>query len=167
MDMNKLVERVRKVILDNRYLTMATCVENSVWISPVAYYVEPNYSFVYFTSKESQHQLYIKKNPMVACSIYNSSLPSDDVDGIQFSAKVSEVKLQELPNVMPKYFEQSFTTEELRKKWYRPITDFQGMAVQRFYRIVPLDMYTVDLESIKVDKRIEGRFKSAQTGADD
>jgi uncharacterized protein YhbP (UPF0306 family) len=155
MDMNQLVARVRKVILDNRYLTMATCEKDSVWIAPLAYYVEPDYSFIYFTSKESRHQTHIEKNPIVACSIYNSSLPSDTVDGIQFSAKVSQVPANELLSVLPKYFLQSFPIEEIRKKWYRPITDFEGLKVQRFYRITPLDMFTIDFESIKVDKRIE------------
>lgn len=155
MNMPELADRVREVILDNRYLTMATCDETSVWIAPLAYYVEPDYTFVYYSSKTSRHARHIDVNPTVACSIYNSSLSSDDVDGIQFSAKVSQVPIIELVKVVPKYFKQSFPIEEIRKKWLRPIGNFSGISVQRFYRIEPLDMYTIDLESIKVDKRVK------------
>jgi len=84
-------------------------------------------------------------------------LPSDDVDGIQFSAKVVQVPNNEILEVLPKYFAQSFPNEELRKKWFRPLSNFEGLMEQRFYRIIPLDMYTIDLESVKVDKKNWGR----------
>ena len=158
-NMNELITRVRNVILDNRYLTMATCNGHSVWIAPLAYLVEPNYCFVYYSGKNSRHQEHVAKNPIVACSIYNSSLPSNDADGIQFTGKVSEVKAIELPNIMPKYLIQLFPMEEIRKNWYRPITDFKGFAVQRFYRIEPQDMFTLDFASSKVDKRVEVDLK--------
>lgn len=155
MNMKELVVRVRKVIFENRYLTMATSDGKTVWIAPLAYYVEPDYSFVYFTSKSSRHQKHIEKKSIVACSIYNSSLSSDEVDGIQFTGKVTLVSGAELPTVLAKYFMQSFPIEEVRKKWLRPVSDFKFFSVQRFYRIKPLDMYTIDTTSVKVDKRVE------------
>lgn len=155
MDMNVLAERVRNVILTNRYLTMATCDGNTAWIAPLAYYVEPNYSFVYYSSKQARHTHHLEKNPIVACSIYDSSLPSDDVDGIQFSGKVTQVDFGELVHIVPKYFIQSFPIDAIRKRWARSLIDFKGLAAQRFYRIEPLDMFTIDLESVKEDKRIE------------
>lgn len=155
MDANILAERVRNVILSNRYLTMATCDGTTAWIAPLAYYVEPDYSFVYFSSKQARHTRHLEKNPIVACSIYDSSLSSDDVDGIQFSGKVTQIAIGELAHVVPRYFMQSFPIEAIRNRWARSIMDFRGIAAQRFYRIEPLDMFTIDLESVKEDKRIE------------
>lgn len=152
--MRELAKRVRNVIRDNRYLTMATSDGTSVWIAPLAYMVEPNYTFVYYSSKQALHSQHIAKNPVVACSIYNSSLSSDDVDGIQFAAKVSQVPNSELPTIVPRYFTQSFPLEMIRKRWLRPIDNFRGAKIQRFYRIEPLNMFTIDLESA-VDKRVE------------
>lgn len=134
---------------------MATTDKETVWIAPLAYCVEDDYCFIYYSSKESRHSKHIKENNIVACSIYNSALPSDEVDGIQFSGKVEKVSGLDLVKVVPEYFLQSFPLEAIRKKWSRPTEDFRGLATQRFYRITPLQMFTIDLENTKEDKRIE------------
>ena len=154
MKVDELAERVRHVIRNNRYLNIATHSATKVWCASLAYYVEPDYSFVYYSGKSALHSEHISTDPLVAVTIYDSSLSSDEVDGIQFSARVSRVPARELPTVAPKYFVQSFPIEEIRKRWVRSIEDFKGLADQRFYRIEPLDMFTIDLESIKVDKRV-------------
>ena len=153
--MEELAQRVRSVIYNNRYLTMATSNGDEVWIAPLAYYVEPNYTFVYYSSREAKHSKHIEENPIVACAIYNSCLPSDEVDGIQFLGKVSLIPSRELLKIVPAYFKQSFPDHNVRMRWQQPVSEFRGLAVKRFYRIEPLNMFTIDLESIKVDRRVE------------
>jgi len=150
-----LIKRVREIIINNRYLTLSTCNNNNAWIAPLAYYVESDYSFVYYSSKESKHSLDIQNNPQVACSIYDSSLPSDSVDGIQFIGKVEEVPINELINVVPKYFMQSFPVEKIRAVWQQPVSNFKGLTIKKFYRIIPANIYTIDLDTTEVDKRVE------------
>jgi uncharacterized protein YhbP (UPF0306 family) len=154
MNTNELVERAYRIIRANRYLTMATCAGRDPWIAPLAYVVEPDYSFIYYTATTSRHGKHTAENPVVACAIFDSTASSDDADGIQFSGRVQEVPANELDRVMKLYFEQSFPDAEVRKRWMRPAEDFKGAAIQRFYRITPLEMYTIDLNSPKVDKRV-------------
>lgn len=151
---NELCDRIRNIIRDNRYLTLGTCFNGEVWVAPLAYYVEPDYSFVYYSSKDSKHSKHIEKNNVVSCSIYNSSLPSDDVDGMQFVGEVSQVPSNELIEVVPKYFLQSFPLEKIRAAWQQPISNFKGLAVKRFYRIKPTKIYTIDLDTTEVDRRV-------------
>lgn len=154
MSADNLVERAHRIILTNRYLTMATCAGREPWIAPLAYVVEPSYSFIYYSAVNSRHGTHTQDNPHVACAIFNSAASSDDADGLQFSGKVQEVSIDELNAVLNFYFEQSFPDQEARKRWIRPPEDFMGSAIQRFYRITPVEMFTIDLTSIKVDKRV-------------
>jgi len=155
VNQNELCDRVRKIISTNRYLTMATAGDRNPWIAPLAYSVEPDYSFVYYSAQDSTHSLHIHQNPTVACAIFDSRASSDDADGIQFSAKVEEVHWNHLPGVILRYFQQSFPLEEIRRRWERPIEEFAGLAIQRFYRIMPMHLYTIDLTVQKVDRRVE------------
>lgn len=152
---NELCSRIRSIITDNRYLTLGACLDDEVWVAPLAYYVEPDYSFVYYSSKESKHSKFIEKNNVVSCSIFNSSLPSDDVDGMQFVGEVSQVPSNELVEVVPKYFLQSFPLEKIRAAWQQPISNFKGLAIKRFYRIKPTRIFTIDLDTTEVDRRVE------------
>lgn len=154
MNTQELAQRVRRIILSNRYLTMATTDGKNPWIAPLAYAVEPNYSFIYYSAVDSLHSKHIAKNPIVACAIFDSHASSDDADGIQFSGVVSEVKPQELEVIMKLYFEQSFPDENIRKRWMRPADDFKAKAIQRFYRIKSKEIYTLDLTNPKVDRRV-------------
>ena len=123
---NELCSRIRSIITDNRYLTLGACLDDEVWVAPLAYYVEPDYSFVYYSSKESKHSKFIEKNNVVSCSIFNSSLPSDDVDGMQFVGEVSQVPSNELVEVVPKYFLQ-FLWSQVSKVYRRTICLSDGI----------------------------------------
>lgn len=63
--------------------------------------------------------------------------------------------LVELARVMEMYFRLSFPDPLVRDRWVRPLHDFCGDAPQRFYRIIPTNIYLPDLDSTKTDRRLE------------
>ena len=152
---NANVEKSRSIIEENGYLTLATCDGNTPWTAGIAYAVDENYDFYFYSAKNSRHAEQMKRNPNVAITIYNSTLPPEDVDGLQASGVVSRVKLTDLPRVMELYYRQIFTDELIREQWRQPISAFKGIAVKRFYKISLNKLYKLDLSTTEVDRRVE------------
>jgi uncharacterized protein YhbP (UPF0306 family) len=151
----KIIERVVRIFKANRYLSLATTSVGSPWVAPLAYVLLPDFSMVFYSAKDSRHALNIEKHPQVAAAIFDSTKSSDDVDGIQLTGIVEEVGATELPKVMELYFALSFPDATIRARWIRPISDFVGNAPQRFYKLTPTQIFTIDLDSHKIDRRIE------------
>jgi len=153
--MENPVEKARQIIVSNRYLALATCSGETPWVAALAYAVDKDYIFYFYSAKNSLHIEHIKKNPNVAFTIYNSTLPSDEVDGLQIAGIVTQVKLIDLPRVIRLYYEQTFPDEIIRAKWKQPISAFKDVAIKRFYQIKPIKVYKIDLSTTEVDRRIE------------
>lgn len=152
---NQLIERCYRIIRSNRYLTLATSEGLTPWVAPVAYVVDCDMSFLFYSALESLHARHIAKNPAVACAVFDSTASSDGADGIQLSATATIVSIEELPRVVNLYFRKSFPDASMRAKWIRPVDDFSDTSVQRFFRLRPTALYTLDLSSTKVDRRVE------------
>ena len=148
-------DAARHIIASNRYLTMATAAGGDPWIAPLAYVVDSDYFFYYYSAVDSRHSQDAARNPTAAVAIFNSTESSDSVDGLQFSATVEEVDPSDLNRVMDLYFKQSFPDPADRARWLRPKEDFLGTSIQRFYRIKPLQIFKIDPASTKVDRRVE------------
>lgn len=150
-----IVEQARDIIAKNRYLALATCSDNLPWVAGLAYAVDRDYNFFFYSAKNSRHIQHMMTNPKVAFTIYDSSLPSEDVDGLQISGVGSQVSVMDLPRVFELYYTQSFPNEIIREKFKQPIEAFKELAVKRFYKIVPDKIYKIDLSIIEVDLRVE------------
>ncbi len=142
--MTDFVEKARDIVRVNRYMTLATCDGESVWIAPIAYVVDADYNFYWYSATDARHSQHIQRNPHVAVSIYNSTEPSDIVSGLQLAGTAQAVEGPELQQVMDFYWQQSFPDERVRARWMRPIEDFSGTAIQRFYRFTPTRVYMPD-----------------------
>jgi uncharacterized protein YhbP (UPF0306 family) len=149
------VDQARKIIADNRYLTLATAVDNDPWSAGLAYAVDKDYNFFFYSAQKSKHATHIAKNPNVAFSIFNSTLPSAEVDGLQIAAIAEEVGGFELLHVVRFYFQQSFPAEAARAIFEQPIEAFKGAQVKRFYKLTPTHVYKLDLNIVEVDVRFE------------
>ena len=147
-------EIAAKIILGNRYLTLATMGVEGPWAAPLAYTVDLDLTFIFYSALESQHCKNIAVNSIVSGAIFDSREPSDTADGVQFLGVAQIVDSSLLSAVMQRYFTKSFPDPEVRKKWARPVIDFQGSAVQRFYRITPHQFFKPDPDSTKIDRRI-------------
>ena len=148
------LEATINMLKSNRYLTMATTDGTRPWAAPLAYVTDINLDLYYYSATASRHQTDILHNPVVALAIFNSTLSSDDVDGLQLVGRVTELQESELPDVISLYFRESFPDPEVRKRWERPVADFLAPTPQRFYKIELLAVYKLDLDETAVDKRI-------------
>lgn len=142
------------IIQNNRYLTLATFYDGEVWIAPLAYaYDDVKKVFYFYSDKNSKHARHIVENTDVAVSIYDSTASSDAAQGLQIKAEASIVE-DSLDSVCDLYFEQSFPDEEIRQKWQRPASCFEGEALHRFFKIIPIQAFIND-EKDMVDYRKE------------
>ena len=144
------------IVASNRYLTLATCVENSVWSAPVAYvYSADKNEFYFYSSVNALHSLHIDKNPLVSFCIFDSTKSSNDAEGLQISAKAEIIQSGELEMVSKFYYEQSFPDEKEREKWSRSKEFFLGESAQRFYKLVPIKAFINDVDKNIIDYRRE------------
>lgn len=153
--MENPVDKARDIIRVNRYMSLATSDGTSVWIAPLAYVVDESYTFYWYSAVDARHSQHIRVNPQAAAAIFNSTEPSDIVDGLQIAGTAQEVEEAKLPQIMDLYWKQSFPDEDVRAQWMRPIEDFSGDAIQRFYGFSPTHIYKIDPSSMKVDRRLE------------
>jgi uncharacterized protein YhbP (UPF0306 family) len=156
--MGKAEEVAHKIITSNRYMTMATGGSNDlsepgVWANAVAYAYDDAANLYWYSAVDAVHSINIYQNPQVAIAIFNSTESSDVVDGLQLACAASEVDPEHLDEVMNLYFTQSFSSEQDRKAWQRPRTDFEGDAIQRFFVARISRAYKIDYDVARVDRR--------------
>lgn len=152
--------KARQIIVSNRYLSLATFHGDQVWVAPLAYAVDDNFNFYFYSAVDSLHIQHIKHNPRVAFAIFDSRLSSDEADGIQASGIVGQVEDATLPQVMELYWKQLFPDVQTRDKWMRPPEHFRGSAIQRFFQIQPVEIYKLDTSIIEVDRRVQIDLKA-------
>lgn len=161
--MEDIVAAARNIIAANRYLALATCTGEDPWVAPLAYAVDKDYTFYYYSASNSRHSQHIKHNRQVAFTIYDSSLPSDKVDGLQVAAIASEIAVTELPHVIEMYYRQVFTDELIRAAWRQPLEAFKGIALKRFYKLEPKKVFKLNLAETGVDVRVEVPLEQLRT----
>jgi len=158
MTEEKLVKRAVRILLENRYLTMATCSEGAAWATPLNYVLGPGPYLHFYSTPTARHSRDVEQTPRVACAVFDSTAQGDDVDGMQFIATCTVLAPSEVATVSEFYFENNFQDPEVRDWWYRPPSAFFGDGAWRFYRLEVDEMYLIDLESFE-DTKVDGRIR--------
>ncbi|NTW01360.1 MAG: pyridoxamine 5'-phosphate oxidase family protein [Oscillochloris sp.] len=156
--MSDVVEKARQIITENRFLTLATCTKTGqVWIAPIAYVVDQDYNFYFYSALDSIHIEHIKYNPSVAFAIYNSAVVPDDADGLQFAGTIGQVEKADVPALSEMFWKQVFPDDEVRTRWQIPYEHFlkDEFPFQRFFQIEVSEVYKLDRDVRVVDRRIE------------
>jgi len=148
------LETAARIIGANRYMSLGTSGRSGSWVAPLAYTIEPNFDLVFYSAVESLHCQNIATDNRVSGAIFDSREPSDTADGLQFSGRAKIVDDLDLATVMARYFELSFPDPAVRARWTRDPADFREGAQQRFYRVVLDAVFTLDLDSTKIDRRV-------------
>ena len=149
-------QRAMKMVLDNKFLTLATAADLDVWCTPVAYVVGPGAALHFYSATEAKHVGHILRNPKTAVSIYNSEARGEDVDGLQMSADCTVVDGPDLEEVSEHYFNRLFPDPDERAWWYRPASAFTGNGTWRFFRVKPTAAFVIDADAFsetKIDRR--------------
>ena len=154
--MDYLKSKARGLILESKYLSLATCSNNIPWISPLWYAVSDKYIFYFISDLNSVHAQSIKDNPKVAFTIFNSNEKPSEVNGLQVSANCYEVGISGMLEAIRVIFSKSGSElfrlrfkEPLNPKSYLEFTNF------RIFKLVPDKFYMLDTEISETDTRIE------------
>ncbi len=152
----KLEKEAEKIIKKNIYLSLATSDGSVCWNSPLYYCLDENLNIYFNSDKKAKHSMFIRKNPYVSCSIFNSTLPPEKVNGVQFDGLACEVKLRQLPKAIETIYKRKESRLfKLRMKKVLDPRTYIKWTNFRIYRIKPLHFYILDPKVIKTDKRVE------------
>src|SRR6266705_634469 len=110
------IDRARRIIASNLYMTLATTTKDgNPWSTPVFYSVDDNYTFYWYSRKDTRHSLTIKENNHVAASILGVG-NDDEGFGVYIEGKAFEVTEDELPHALDVYAQKGAKTDEERKQ---------------------------------------------------
>ena len=148
--------RAVEILNNNRYFTLATCTNGQPWTAPLAFAECSEPAGLMFTSSnKSRHIRELSENSKVAGAIFNSTLPTSEVDGIQFEGVLSEIKPLAAPGELLK-----FTKQYLKKqgKVFGGIPQKMPDLSYRLYKIEIARAWVCDLDAYDIrgtDERIK------------
>lgn len=156
--MDKVDDRVER-LLSERFMNLATSDGVTPWICAVAFIRRGNLLYFY-SGKNSRHAVHMQQNPRVAGHIWHAD--DEVIDGLQFTADSRELRPDELPDVVERYFNELFPDAEERAWWTRPPEAFCGDGIWRFYRLEVAEAYLIDnkvFQDTKIDARLPVRIQ--------
>lgn len=131
------VTRGRRIISDNRYLTLATWDGVAPWASPVAYVVDNSLDFYWASLPDAAHSRNLEGAGRAAIAIFDSRATYEEVDGLQADGMVTEVGAAHADEVHRLYVQRYPMYVDM------PVT-YLGLGRFRFYRFRPMNVYVMD-----------------------
>jgi uncharacterized protein YhbP (UPF0306 family) len=151
-----MTQKAKKIIVSNKYLTLATADAQGIpWAAPLFYAYDDEYNFYFLSAKDSLHAEHIEVNHRVALAIFDSTVPLGEGDGVQIEGHAEMAGFSELPRIIHLYYKQRFVDIKERARHTHGVEDFAGLAIRRFYKVVPIRAYTLDTDATSVDRRVE------------
>ncbi|MEK6902731.1 MAG: pyridoxamine 5'-phosphate oxidase family protein [archaeon] len=144
----------QKVVANNIHMVLATSSKDGTpWISPVFFAHDEQYNLFWFSNREARHSCFIRENPKVAITIFNSQ--SAEKGAVYFEAMAkelnTEIEIQHALGVLDKKI-----TDD---KWRAKLNDVSETAPKRVYRATIVKAYKrIEPEQINgqyVDRRAE------------
>ena len=157
-EMNKNQKIALNIIKDNIYMSLASTKDSAVWNSPMYYCFDKNHNFYFISDKRSRHSRNIAKNPLVACTVFNSQEKPENVNGVQFDGLCKTLSLNEIPSAL-KFIYSKKSSELMKDRFedYKNPLSYLRLTNFRIYKIVPLHMYILDPNVSMEDRRVEVR----------
>lgn len=152
MEVNKIAT---KILAENKYLSLATSGKQGVWISPLFYVTDKEHNLYFISAKDSLHAQNVETHPQVAVAIFNSTLPPEEVNGIQASGIASKLKLREVAKAIEIIYSYKFA-EILKSRFqdYRNPLSYTKLTKFRIYKIELSEVFVLDPDETKADTRI-------------
>lgn len=151
--MSTLAAKVKDIIKDNIYLTLAT--SNDIpWATPLYYCTDDEYNFYFISQLDSRHTKHIENNPTVAFAIFDSRQKEGSGTGIQASGKVHRLDTLDAIQTALKFYGTSLLN--------CTSDNFVGNKPYRLFKLVPEKIYIQDPDS-ETDKRIEVSLKKDES----
>ncbi|PHM59363.1 pyridoxamine 5'-phosphate oxidase family protein [Xenorhabdus sp. KK7.4] len=139
--MNKYIQSSFDLLSNIRFFNLATHAPNaeSAWSSTLFYIPKYNpLSLIWYSKQDTRHSQELLINPRVSGTIYSSITTPDSsliLAGSQFIGHARQVPDDELQETYDYFFLKTYPDENIRKKKSRPIADYHGNAIRRFYEL--------------------------------
>ena len=167
MKLQQEVAKVKDIIEQNLYMTIATCNRSGKlpWISPLYYVSDSSYNFYWYSPKNASHSRFIARNPNIAVVIFNSTLIGDDVDAVYFRAKAQEItnKPEILKGLMlygRKMLKYNFSGgKRALTRFINSYRDFQKTSPLRMYKAVPNKIWKLAPSEYYKDKYLDRKIE--------
>lgn len=137
-----LKEKTDKILQENLYLTISVATKNGVpWIANLYYAYDENYTFYWYSLKNSLHSKTIRENPSVALAIFNSTAVGENVDALYIKAKAYEIDskteiIKGLVLYAAKMIKTKFANKLSATRFIKQYKDFEGLSKLRMYKAV-------------------------------
>jgi nitroimidazol reductase NimA-like FMN-containing flavoprotein (pyridoxamine 5'-phosphate oxidase superfamily) len=171
--MENAEEKCVSIIIENRYLDIATSKGSKPWVSAVYYAVDSDLNFYFVSRKDSRHGRFIQENPDVAVSIWNSTKKPENSDGIQIDAEAAIVPDEELEEAVHTMFSKRFEDEEKQKEYFNNWQKYSGDSEKKLFKIETKRLYKLsgafsraEIEKEKVKDRLKKIVDSKGLGAE-
>ncbi len=130
--------KAKEILNKIQYATVATVTpEGKPWNSPVAHEMDEDNNIYWFSDKENQHSINIRKNPHAFIVIYDSTVPEGEGEGVYIETNVEELSDAEVINSI---------RNTKKGKVVDDAQEFLGEAVRRCYKATPKRMWMNDAE---------------------
>ncbi len=125
--MGQLEAVAAKIIMEKRYMILATSKDDIPWAAPLFFGVDSDLNFYFISGKSTRHATHIKQNPNVAVSIFDSHKKPGEADGVYIEGRAGLVEFTAIPRVLLLVYKKRFPNKEERKKHLHPAEDFLGI----------------------------------------
>ena len=140
-DASDQVESAKRVIDDNRYLTLGTADgQGNPWVSPVWYATNGYTEFLWLSSADARHSKNIATRSRVALVIFDSRSAPTDARALYIDGHANEVKKRELERAQG-VFSAASLAEGLPT---RKVEDFLPPGRMRLYRAEARETFVLE-----------------------
>lgn len=144
------VARGAAIILNSRYLTLATAGEGGAWASPVSYTRGRDGHLYYYSALAARHSRNIAAHHQAAAAIFDSQASSDDADGIQLKVDAEVVSETQVAHIHGHYYRTMWPDPTERANWEQMLHHFKAPGPLRFYRLIIREAFVLDLAAYEV-----------------
>lgn len=131
------------MLLNNRYMDVATCKDDFPWVSAAYYAVDSELNFYFVSLKTSRHGEYIQENSKVALSIYDSTNSPAEADGIQIEGKAKIVEDENLESSVRTLFSKRFEDKEKQQEYFDNYDKYSGDSEKKIFKVETENIYKV------------------------
>ncbi len=139
--MKKYVQSSLDLLSHIRFFSLSTLNPdaNSVWSSTLFYIPKYNpLTLIWYSKLDTRHSKALCINPCVSGTIYSSqSMPDSSLDlvGSQFIGQARQIPDDQIKATYDYFFLKTYPDPVIRKQKARPISDYEGHAIRRFYEL--------------------------------
>lgn len=154
-DIETRVKNAVEMLLENRYMDLATSDNDEPWVAGLFFGVDPELNFYFVSYPGSRHAKHVRQNPDTAITIWDSRVPPSDVDGLQIKCQGEEVRENELPRALEFLYRKRFSDPSTQKEYIDDEESYIGDTDQKLYKVSATDVYKCKVPTGEYDERIE------------